>query len=166
MPNCNSRHNEPCKNTLPHRDVCWCYSLRGSIFSAATVYNAFALSLPLVVVPPVSDDSKKLMLQTGCNALRDAPVRSINISIFHLFASTACFFVSTGPPRAPPSGKVSTTQTERYNTAFEIRWPTHRSTSTFARGHSTARIYMDGLLMLLYAYPPRPATICSKTYLP
>jgi hypothetical protein len=35
--NCNSRHNEPCKNIIQHRDMCWRNILRGSIFSAATV---------------------------------------------------------------------------------------------------------------------------------
>jgi hypothetical protein len=22
--NCNYRHNEPCKNIIQHRDICWC----------------------------------------------------------------------------------------------------------------------------------------------
>jgi hypothetical protein len=35
--NCNLRHNEPCKNITQHRDMCWCNSLRGSIFGTVMV---------------------------------------------------------------------------------------------------------------------------------
>jgi hypothetical protein len=33
--NRNQMHNEPCKDIVQHRDVCWCNNLWGSFFSAA-----------------------------------------------------------------------------------------------------------------------------------
>jgi hypothetical protein len=35
--NCNKRHNEPCKNIIQHRGMCWCNNKRCLIFNAATL---------------------------------------------------------------------------------------------------------------------------------